>query len=226
MVLPVHNRHGSLNAAPPLSRETAGCTGSRLRNEPLSEETAQTPTYLLARNLPQRPHDAPVLTRTLLEQDIATRTKDVITIENHLDETLIPESVNYYTNDVWHGEGIPAPTREGLAFCDCKGSCRNNKRCACRQHQYDRTGLDNFGYNPHGQLLQEARTYSLWECNEMCQCDFSCINRASFIALGPVISSDFFSLKVVQNGCKFSLKIAKSEKKGWGEFSSRPHMPH
>ncbi|KAF8905675.1 hypothetical protein CPB85DRAFT_1224596 [Mucidula mucida] len=178
----------------------------------------QQPKYLLARDLPSRLHDYinsrlaesrvhPQM-RRLFEHEIYINSADTehdapdIKVDNSVDDEPCPPWEFYYTNDMWHTEDIPPPTREGLVGCDCVGDCSMNSNCACRTHQVEMAGeyaSGDFAYRD-GRVKSDARSVPIWECNDMCRCDGHCVNR------------------VVQHGRTCPVKIVKTLEKGWGIF--------
>ncbi|KAF9044746.1 SET domain-containing protein [Hymenopellis radicata] len=183
----------------------------------------QQPKYLLARDLPSRLQDyinnRPAESRghpqmrRLFEHEIYINSADTehdapeIKVENSVDDEPCPPWEFYYTNEMWHTDDIPPPTREGLVGCDCVGDCSTNKNCACRKHQLEKAGeyaSGDFAYHPDGRVKVDARGVPIWECNDMCRCDGHCVNR------------------VVQRGRKCPVKIVKTLEKGWGVFYCGP----
>ncbi len=155
----------------------------------------QQPKYLLARDLPSRLHDyinsRPAESRVhpqmrrLFEHEIYINSADTehdapdIKVDNSVDDEPCPPWEFYYTNDMWHTEDIPPPTREGLVGCDCVGDCSMNSNCACRTHQVEMAGeyaSGDFAYRD-GRVKSDARSVPIWECNDMCRCDGHCVNR-------------------------------------------------
>lgn len=195
--------------------------GHRVCNwEDVRDEMRADPVYHLAENLPHALQDhinaMPLYTRMqppmrlVFESMIRENTADdepfapPILIENFVDDQPTPDWEFYYTNKMWHGDGVPPPDMKGLECCDCSGSCAKNKDCACRQRQLryaNGTGLKDWMYDPQGRL-RDLDGVPIFECNHLCRCDDDCRNR------------------VVQNGRKIPIKIAKTEKKGWGVFYS------
>ncbi|PBK71342.1 SET domain-containing protein [Armillaria solidipes] len=198
--------------------------GHRVCNwEDVRDEMRADPVYHLAENLPHALQDhinaMPLYTRMqppmrlVFESMIRENTADdepfapPIVIENFVDDQPTPDWEFHYTNKMWHGDGVPPPDMKGLECCDCSGSCAKNKDCACRQRQLrnaNGTGLKDWIYDPQGRVRDECLLDGapIFECNDLCRCEDDCRNR------------------VVQNGRKIPIKIAKTEKKGWGVFYS------
>ncbi|KAF9531381.1 hypothetical protein CPB83DRAFT_761575 [Crepidotus variabilis] len=128
-----------------------------------------------------------------------------IAIRNDIDDEPTPPWNFYYTNKMWHGEGVPDPDIKNLKGCECKGKCNSkSKKCACAvKNQQVQDGAPN-GYDPNGMLLSAGPVF---ECNSMCGCDEDCYNR------------------VVQQGRKYDIAIQKTRHKGWGIFNGKTHIP-
>ncbi|KLO16052.1 SET domain-containing protein [Schizopora paradoxa] len=133
-----------------------------------------------------------------------------IQIFNHFDDEPTPPFEFYYTNLMWHTEGVPPPDYQGLKGCDCVGGCNpKSKTCACIKRQRlqfrdiendpHRWLPEGFMYNEKGILVQT--NFPIIECNDACRCSDECMNR------------------VVQRGRRCHVKIEKTEKKGWGVFA-------
>ncbi|KAK0199904.1 hypothetical protein DFS33DRAFT_1376289 [Desarmillaria ectypa] len=191
--------------------------------EDVREEMRADPVYHLADNLPHALQDhinaMPLYTRMqppmrlVFESMIRENTADdepfapPIVIENLVDDQPTPDWEFHYTNKMWHGKGVPPPDMKGLECCDCIGSCAKNKYCECRKRQLrhaDDSGLKDWIYDPQGRVRNECLVdrVPIFECNDLCRCEDDCRNR------------------VVQNGRKIPVKIAKTENKGWGVFYS------
>lgn len=86
----------------------------------------------------------------------------------------------YYTNRIFHGEGVPRSNKKALKGCDCIGPCNpKSKTCACVKKQSAWTGDDKtvkgFLYNRKGKLMDSG--YPIFECNDACECSDDCMNR-------------------------------------------------
>jgi [histone H3]-lysine9 N-trimethyltransferase SUV39H len=103
----------------------------------------------------------------------------IIKLLNDVDEDPTPPWEFYYTNKMWNGEGVPAPTVEGLGSCDCMGRC-SPQTCACAKRQLKWTGTyhSDFIYDDKGCIKQCG--VPAFECNSLCGCDENCMNRVSF----------------------------------------------
>lgn len=109
-----------------------------------------------------------------------------IHIYNNVDEDPTPPFEFYYTNLMWHTEGVPPPDYQGLKGCDCIGGCNpKSKTCACIERQRlqfrdekndpDRWLPQGFMYNEKGILVQS--NFPVIECNDACRCSDDCMNR-------------------------------------------------
>ncbi|CDO69199.1 hypothetical protein BN946_scf185042.g101 [Trametes cinnabarina] len=131
-----------------------------------------------------------------------------IYIVNEVDDEPTPPLEFYYSNLMWHGEGVPKPDHDNLQGCDCVGPCDpTSKTCACvqRQRKYWDGGSSGFIYDRKGKLRQHE--YPIFECNMNCSCSEDCMNR------------------VVQLGRQFEIAICKTLNKGWGVFAGTKKIP-
>ena len=101
-----------------------------------------------------------------------------IEIQNGVDEEPTPPWEFYYTNKMWHGEGVPPPDVKNLISCSCKGVCDpRSKTCACLMNQR-KVAADpylEFAYDKAGRL--KIPGYPVFECNDLCGCGDECRNR-------------------------------------------------
>lgn len=132
-----------------------------------------------------------------------------ILIENQVDGDPHPPIEFHYSNDMWHSEHVPPPTRKGLIHCNCVGNCSSEKNrltCACFKAHQDRMLANRYEpvliYNDDRRLRQPDLQFRIDECNDSCRCTDDCTNR------------------VVQLGRKVAVNLCKTAEKGWGEFSS------
>lgn len=104
-----------------------------------------------------------------------------IHIINEIDDEPTPPVEFYYSNLMWHGEGVPKPDHDNLHGCDCFGPCDpTSTTCACvkrqREYQWDQGG---FIYDKKGKL--RAHEYPIFECNMNCGCTEDCMNRVCLV---------------------------------------------
>jgi histone-lysine N-methyltransferase SUV39H len=129
----------------------------------------------------------PVLLREVFEEAmVANTTPDepeapCIGVYNNVDDEPSPPFEFYYSNLMWHGEGVPPPDWENLEGCDCFGVCDPYGDCACARRQKEAMGdhyaLNGFIYDAKGKL--KIHNFPIIECNDKCQCTDDCKNRVS-----------------------------------------------
>lgn len=155
-----------------------------------------TPKYCLGRDLPHTLQDyinrMSEWTRSLpdmrtvftaaIRENTALDEPDAppILVENSVDDEPTPPWEFHYSNQMWHGEGVPPPDVENLISCDCIGRCDpRSKTCACalRQQQALFNPNADFAYDNKGRLKEPG--YPIFECNDLCGCDDDCRNRVS-----------------------------------------------
>jgi histone-lysine N-methyltransferase SUV39H len=113
-----------------------------------------------------------------------------IFVENLFDDTLPPSSFEYITTSIYR-KGVPPESSLALIGCMCS-DCKTSRNCCphmagCRP-AYTVTGK-----------VKVDKGKPIYECNFMCMCDHSCINR------------------VVQKGRKFPACIFRTpDGRGWG----------
>ncbi|KAF8528104.1 SET domain-containing protein [Hysterangium stoloniferum] len=127
-----------------------------------------------------------------------------IEIRGRKDDQITPYWEFYYTNRIFHGQGVPRSNRRALKGCDCIGPCNpKSKTCACVVRQMAWVGGDKnvkgFLYNKNGRLVDHH--YPVFECNDECECSEHCMNR------------------VIQHGRKHAISITLTLNKGWGVFA-------
>jgi histone-lysine N-methyltransferase SUV39H len=155
------------------------------------------PKYYLAKDLPHDLQDymnaldpsyrEMSMSRTIFEANIIENTMDdepdapPIRIINEIDDEPTPLWEFHYSNQMWHGEGVPPPNILNLISCDCEGgSCDpRSKTCAClqRQRKYTSECTPDFAYDHRGRLKHDE--IPIFECNDLCGCDEKCRNRVS-----------------------------------------------
>ncbi|EJD35572.1 SET domain-containing protein [Auricularia subglabra TFB-10046 SS5] len=136
-----------------------------------------------------------------------------ITVDNKINDDPCPPWEFYYTNKLFYGQNVKRGDSAKLKGCDCVGGCRpDSKTCSClrRQHRYLRLHGESpplqFNYDQNGRVIY--LDYPIFECNDACGCDESCMNR------------------VVQRGRQFPVEIANTRKKGWGVFAKSDIPAH
>ena len=135
----------------------------------------------------------PDLLRQIFEAAILQNTTEdepeapAIRIINEIDDEPTPPFEFYYTNRMYHGDGVPPPDYSDLQGCTCIGTCdpRSNT-CACvRRHQeiYERqqTNHRGFIYDEKGRMCLPE--YPIFECNDACGCTDDCMNRVRILFL-------------------------------------------
>ncbi|KAI0302568.1 hypothetical protein BC826DRAFT_421283 [Russula brevipes] len=122
-------------------------------------------------------------------------------------EEVTPAWEFYYSNRIWHSDGVPLPDFTNLRGCDCEGYCDpKSQTCSCLKKQQEYTGhIPGFIYDDKGRLKQ--RGFPIFECNDLCGCLDGCRNR------------------VVQHGRQYAVNIRKTSNKGWGIFAGRQKIP-
>jgi len=131
----------------------------------------------------------PELLRQIFESSIITNTMHdepdapYIRVINNVDDDPTPPFEFYYTNLLWHGDGVPDPDHESLLGCDCIGVCDSRSRtCACIKRQreaYKRAEFNKNGfiYDDKGRLRDNR--IPIFECNDACRCTDDCKNRVN-----------------------------------------------
>lgn len=96
----------------------------------------------------------------------------------------------YYTNRIFHGQGVPRSDRQLLEGCDCIGPCDpKSKTCACVARQMTWVGDDK---SVKGFLYKKGRLTApgcpIFECNDACECSEECMNRVcEIVCLGNLL---------------------------------------
>nr|XP_045581626.1 histone-lysine N-methyltransferase SUV39H2-like [Procambarus clarkii] len=111
-------------------------------------------------------------------------------VENHVDLELPPMDF-IYINECIAGEGVTIPS-DPVVGCECTDCATDHKSCCPNQM------TSWLAYNKQGRLKVSLGT-PIYECNKLCKCGPSCINR------------------VVQKGRNISLCIFRTANgRGWG----------
>jgi len=128
--------------------------------------------------------------RIIFEAAIRESTADdepdapAIRICNEIDEETTPPWEFYYTNKMWHGEGVPGPDLKTLRGCNCEGRCDpRSKTCLCVEQQSKYLDLNRVGfvYDHRGRLIEPLINYPIFECNDFCGCGADCQNRVRIL---------------------------------------------
>jgi [histone H3]-lysine9 N-trimethyltransferase SUV39H len=192
------------------------------------------PKYLLAKDLPHALQDhmnamdtywrAMPMNRVIFEASIVENTMNdepdapLIKIFNEIDDEPTPPWEFHYSNQMWHGEGVPAPDLLDLISCDCRGGCDpKSVTCACLKRQRSET-LDytpDFAYDQKGQLT--AFDIPIFECNDLCGCGNECRNRVCLNKATLLLPGSSHNVQVVQQGRTCAVNIGKTKDKGWGQ---------
>ncbi|KAF9545523.1 SET domain-containing protein [Agrocybe pediades] len=143
-------------------------------------------------------YEAMILENTMNDEPEAPPIK----IQNDVDDCAAPPWEFFYTNEMWHGEDVPAPEVKDLVGCSCKGACNpKSKSCTCLKRQAAVTGEMDFIYDKNGKLKRPG--FPIYECNALCGCGDDCRNR------------------VIQKGRKAHVHLRKTQYKGWGVFAGK-----
>ena len=125
-----------------------------------------------------------------------------ISCVNSIDKTY-PEFVEYSTVRIPQKNVVINTSEEYLTGCNCEDDCSNSKKCECRQLTIKSTVGDwenkidpSVGYE--FKRLKEIVVTGIYECNKLCKCTHTCLNR------------------VVQNPLKVKLQVFKTATRGWG----------
>ncbi|KAG9315523.1 hypothetical protein JVU11DRAFT_3139 [Chiua virens] len=200
----------------------------------VAAQRQRAPVYKLAKNLPHSLQDhLKVLPewfrnseqgRKVFEAHIREAiagqpdTPPIEIYDNNIGEEVTPAWEFYYTDEMWFAEGVSPPDVKGLESCDCVGRCDPKGNCACarRQFKWVKRYVDEqlipptwpgspFVYDHKGAL--QRLECPIFECNRFCRCDDDCPNR------------------VVQNGRKWPVHIARTQNKGWGVSAGNKKIP-
>lgn len=136
-----------------------------------------------------------------------------ITVANTVNADPCPPWEFHYTNKLLYGQNVRRGDPAKLKGCNCVGGCRpDSKTCSCLKRQYRYLRLNNdisfrgFIYNEDGTI--RVLDFPIFECNDACGCDESCMNR------------------VVQRGRQYLIEIKNTADKGWGVFAKSDIPSH
>ncbi|GBM61130.1 Histone-lysine N-methyltransferase SUV39H2 [Araneus ventricosus] len=122
-----------------------------------------------------------------------------VKVENNVDLVGPPANFQFINNYISSYVDL---TENPVVFCSCIDCYKNCDDCCSRN-------LDGrFAYNKK-QRLQLPIGYPIYECNRLCKCDNSCINRV--VQHGPKVKVAIFRTK---NGCGWGLKTLELVQKG------------
>lgn len=141
------------------------------------------PKWAIRKDQIRRLFEAMIVENTLEDEPHAPPIKLV----NDIDDEPTPPWEFYYSNEIWHGEGVPAPDIKNLRGCDCKGACSSqSKTCACLrlQRQYTNELVNDFAYDTKRHL--QCHGIPIFECNDLCGCSDECRNRVRLNAFPGV----------------------------------------
>lgn len=135
------------------------------------------PNYLKAQDLPHTLQDhlnalpaayrATEMARTIFEAAIRESSVNdephapLIEVFNPVDDEVTPAWEFHYTNQMWHGDGVPGPDLKNLQGCDCEGTCDpKSKTCLCikKQSEYTSEYISGFVYDAKGRLKEATTT--------------------------------------------------------------------
>ncbi|KAI0000464.1 hypothetical protein BJV77DRAFT_939222 [Russula vinacea] len=150
--------------------------------------------------------EAAIYENTYEDEPNAPRISIVNDVDGDLEVT--PAWEFYYSNRIWHSDGVPPPDFTNLRGCGCEGYCDpKSQTCSCLKRQQEYSGhIPGFIYDDKGRLKQ--RGFPIFECNELCGCLEGCRNRVR-----------------VQHGRQHAVNIRKTTNKGWGIFAGRQRIP-
>ncbi|GBM75504.1 Histone-lysine N-methyltransferase SUV39H2 [Araneus ventricosus] len=133
------------------------------------------------------------------EIEINANSKVYVKVENDVDLAGPPANFHFISNYISSYIDL---TENPVVFCSCVDCFGNSNDCC--SHNLD--GI--FAYDKK-QRLQLKKGYPIYECNRLCKCDNSCINRV--VQHGPKVKVAIFRTK---NGCGWGLKTLELVQKG------------
>lgn len=182
----------------------------RKRSLTASETTSPRPTKR-PEKLPQRLSQREMLQRTWTVE-AAKAKASAITFVNEVDDEETPEldkNFMYLEREYVRGAGAPDPVDDALlTICTCR-TCTGPSSCGCQADSEVKRVRQNgeevqvFAYSSKGLFTFNVESHvAVIECNRLCRCDISCINR------------------VAQLPRQIPIEVFKTEKCGWGVRSS------
>ncbi|CAG7837328.1 unnamed protein product [Allacma fusca] len=108
-----------------------------------------------------------------------------------------------YTNERCCGRGVSLNIEpEFLVCCDCVDDCTDKLKCACIRLTFENEpeflkNPQNFSKGYQHRRLRDKYVLGIYECNQLCKCRSTCVNR------------------VVQHGLKWKLQVFKTSSKGY-----------
>ncbi|ODM90642.1 Histone-lysine N-methyltransferase eggless [Orchesella cincta] len=121
-----------------------------------------------------------------------------VEIVNALDPNNLPDFKYITQSEASHGVAERAK-RTFLTCCDCTDNCMDASKCACLKLTMERLAIWNTNSTTYqNRRLNGQVTGGLYECNDICKCKMTCLNR------------------VVQSGSMWPLQIFNTARKGWG----------
>lgn len=175
-----------------------------------SEPSSPRPTKRFEK-LPQRLSPREILQR-YCTLEAAKAEAAAITFVNEVDDEETPGLDNnfvYLEREYVRGPGAPDPVDDALlTICTCR-TCTSPSSCGCQADSQVKKVRQNgeeiqiFAYSPKRLFTFNVESHiAVIECNKLCRCDISCINR------------------VAQLPRQIPIEVFKTEKCGWGVRSS------
>jgi histone-lysine N-methyltransferase SETDB1 len=108
-----------------------------------------------------------------------------------------------YTNERLYGKGVAVNiSPDFLVCCDCVDDCTDKLKCACTRLTFENepeffADPENFSKGYQHRRLRDKYVFGIYECNQLCKCRSTCVNR------------------VVQHGLRWKLQVFKTSSKGY-----------